>query len=256
MLPPKNTVTVETVKGRHRYSTPLGDFWGATTFLDMDGSKTPGLIAWAAKRERDAAGEAAVKNAGQGSWNYEEGMKAYRERLLASLPEEREHVRALDQAGDVGSEVHDAVEKITAGGAPTMLSDGAARSMDLWVPWWQNSGYKVIATEQPVWHESGYAGTIDAVLEKDGETEIVDYKSGSGIYFSHHLQLAAYLYAARTFIPVHRAKIVHIPTKPGGKLKVVELGQLNGKRRIENHDLFKAFTGLKEAWGVLNERAN
>lgn len=52
-----------------------------------------------------------------------------------------------------------------------------------------------------------YAGTLDLACEINGELWIVDFKTGSGIYFSHELQLAAYKQAYEEMFGV---KVLHI----------------------------------------------
>src|SRR3990167_6869337 len=62
-----------------------------------------------------------------------------------------------------------------------------------WIAWSKTHTIRVLTLErQYVSTIHAYGGTIDAVLEIDGETVICDWKSSVKPYQSHFLQLAAY----------------------------------------------------------------
>lgn len=121
------------------------------------------------------------------------------------------HTRKSDKGKDVGTEVHDAIEKYLATGEVTefpleILSTGARvksaaqKAFESFQKWFESVKPKVLATEQIVYsREHGYAGTFDALLEIDGKIVLCDVKtsnasrtSPTGIYPEYFLQLGAY----------------------------------------------------------------
>lgn len=93
-----------------------------------------------------------------------------------------------------------------------------ARFMDEW-------DVEPLAAERPVFHEGDrWAGTVDLVARlRGGEAWVLDYKTGSGVYPEHALQLTAYRHAThiqlrsdhgalfdRTMIATTRAGVVHV----------------------------------------------
>lgn len=110
------------------------------------------------------------------------------------------------EAGDRGTIVHHAIEKLTfdkvlAMDAKIKDREGVEREMTpdeyycvlTFSQWYQASGNpKAIAVERTVESEKyGYAGTLDYIFEMDGKNVLLDIKTSKSIWPSHELQVSA-----------------------------------------------------------------
>jgi hypothetical protein len=104
------------------------------------------------------------------------------------------HIR--DTKADLGTVVHDAIQKITASGDLPALSEydeevrGYLRALSRW--WFEQSP---IIVEQEVIVASlqhRYAGRYDCIVEIDDRVGLIDFKTSGGIYESYSEQLALY----------------------------------------------------------------
>lgn len=71
----------------------------------------------------------------------------------------------------------------------------------------ENHQVKVIATEMPVSCQY-FGGTIDFLVEVDGEVYLVDFKTSNHISYKHFLQLSAYRYMLMTQNNIYPSKCV------------------------------------------------
>jgi hypothetical protein len=138
--------------------------------------------------------------------------------------------RVRDEAGAVGTQVHDAIEATVHGEDPAPhLDDLGTEAMRAqahaaygsWRTWWDREGHAMewLATEWPLLHERWrYGGTVDAVAMRDGELLVVDWKTSRRTYTAHIYQCAAYALAweAMTGAAVAGCVIVRAD-KAGGK---------------------------------------
>ena len=106
-------------------------------------------------------------------------------------------------AAELGSAVHDAIETYALTGTRPVVDDEVLPFLDQFDEWAQVWQPKYLAAEAAIYNRTyGYAGTLDAIVEIDGQTVIVDYKSTrksvdsrgkvSTPYPEVALQLAAY----------------------------------------------------------------
>lgn len=90
------------------------------------------------------------------------------------------HTIRRDSGADVGTAVHAAIELYLTKMVTTDIvgSKEGNKALNAFIEWFASSGAKVIATEQPVYsRERQYCGKFDALLEIDGETVLVDFKT-------------------------------------------------------------------------------
>lgn len=130
---------------------------------------------------------------------------------------ELEAERRRDAAADFGTRLHAAAAAI-ARGQRLLELDVPGRwqaAVDLVAKWYADNVETVLAVEQGVasarWQ---YAGTIDAVVILRGRKrpDIIDYKSGAGVYLSSVLQLAGYQIAEREWNGYACGRLVlHLP---------------------------------------------
>lgn len=201
---------------RTRYYSYEGrSYVSVTSILDI--INKPALVNWAANQERDDV----VRVAGD---LYDEIKKtgskltktAFKADLLKHLPAQRSHRRQLETAASIGTEVHSYLEWWLSGrmgGQKTVvapkLSELCAGSVRMWGEWAAAVNLVPEVLEaMVVKEEPPYAGTLDALcsltVPKDkgfdslaGSTvrAVCDWKTASGIYPEHLMQIAAYAYA-------------------------------------------------------------
>ena len=100
-------------------------------------------------------------------------------------------IEKRDAAADLGTRVHDAVEK---GRLLTEVADDERPFVAHYLNWLDLSHAEIIATEKQVFNLTvGFAGTFDSLVRfPNGQYWIVDLKTGSGIYPEHAMQCLAY----------------------------------------------------------------
>jgi len=251
----------------HRYSrTPDGVFPGVTTVLKVLGLSKEGLIKWATNLEREAvldqANEIYKRNRDRGPGEIFDG-DCFRGQVEAELVGSRAHQRALEKAGDIGTQVHNRIRWFLArecgvdrGPAPPM-NDAASRAYVSFTDWWSEAGLKPIRVEQPLWDPmTGYAGTCDLIADTGTTLEVWDFKSGKGIYLEYHLQLMAYVHAARRWAPISGGGIVRLPKTEGEVFDPQRDIERLGERKYDGRtfseaQLLAAFTAALTAWSIL-----
>jgi hypothetical protein len=165
---------------RHRYSWNGGPLYpSVTTILGI--KDKPALVGWA-KRETAAC---AVRNLDVLERMVRSGGPQATVDWLKRIPD-----YARDASADLGSAVHAAAEAIARGQSGPVAEDVAPfvaayrrDFLDVFHP-------RFIAVEAMVCSERyEYGGTADAFAEIDGETWLLDYKTGAGVYPDTALQL-------------------------------------------------------------------
>ncbi len=106
----------------------------------------------------------------------------------------------VERAGEVGSHVHDAIDRYLNKEELVWLADDETLyTFEEWnmickfVEFWKEHKPELIAHEYNVVSDNiKLGGTIDLVCKINGETWLIDYKTSNAIYPSHHLQIGAY----------------------------------------------------------------
>jgi len=167
---------------------------GVTSVLKMWGD--PGaLVNWAANQAVDAIARGETK---------EDARKA--------------HLKVRDAAGDKGKEVHAQLEALINRWidekelALSVTTDPVVNAV---LEWMKTEGYTPIKSEFPVYNlDLWYAGIMDAVVEKDGQRFILDFKTSGSLQTKNFYQCGAYSLAIKNMkeeAEVGGAIIVHIP---------------------------------------------
>jgi ATP-dependent exoDNAse (exonuclease V) beta subunit len=117
--------------------------------------------------------------------------------MLTNTPESAAETKTL--TADFGSAMHDAYQNLLLGNELDLATDypdtKSKRHLMSFHRWFYafTPDAKTIQTEHTVASVTHkFAGTLDLAVVKDGKLILVDFKTTSGIYYSHHLQLAAY----------------------------------------------------------------
>jgi hypothetical protein len=107
--------------------------------------------------------------------------------------------KVRDHAADVGSLAHHFIHchlagrpAVTATSTPVVV-EKAWSCFQGFLNWQAAHQLELLGTElEVVSEEYQYGGTLDLVARVDGVLSIVDFKTGSGVYPEHRIQLAAY----------------------------------------------------------------
>lgn len=117
-----------------------------------------------------------------------------------------------------GQRVHKRIEKalLEVDGEPDTRGCSSVERLMLenWRTWWGGELYDVIEVERVVHHPGkGYAGTLDAIFDRDGYRHVVDWKTARKlphtVYPEHLMQVSAYA-TASSMPPVASAAVVYI----------------------------------------------
>ncbi len=168
-------------------------------------------------------------------------------------------------AGERGSIVHQACERIARGGSVS-LSDkfenpetGQQREISAnefhcamtFAEWWESERPEIIAIERTVWSgKYNYCGTEDYVLRLKSTNykiiHVVDVKTSKNVYSSHELQVSALKHADSSLPRNAQGKVV------GVKLGILQVGYtLNKKKQFkytEVPDRFPLFLAAQKIW--------
>lgn len=144
-----------------------------------DGTRVPGVTT-------------VIKNLG---WGTDALLGWARKEALAG----RNHRDTMEKAADVGTLAHSLVEAnlrssvVDLSPYPEEVKDPALTAYRAWLDWRAVTHLKVLTLETPlVSEELRCGGTIDFVGETILGLTLIDWKTSSGIYGSHRIQVAAY----------------------------------------------------------------
>lgn len=134
-----------------------------------------------------------------------------------------------DAAALNGTQIHAHAERMVAG-QPVEVPDTQLGAVQALARWMDQVGLEPILVERPVVHlEHQWAGTFDLVGTIAGQTWLLDWKTGKGVYAEATLQLAAYAHATHVltnggvlvgWTPPERVGAVHITSDAAELLEV------------------------------------
>lgn len=105
------------------------------------------------------------------------------------------------KSAEKGSNVHKAIEEMLLGKEPVWITNSgyANYALDEWMmilrfaDFWNTYKPRLIASEYHIFsHNYKYAGTIDLILELNGEIWVIDIKTSNNLHTTYELQTAAY----------------------------------------------------------------
>lgn len=169
--------------------TPHGRFyeWAGQDFVSVttaikNGVAKPALVDWAARTIANIAVKAQ-------DWDSGSPNKIETDYLLSNFEETRM------SSSVTGNIVHEIAERIAKGEVidPETLDDSVKPFVTAFMEFISDFKPKFIESEAFVASRKyGYAGTLDAIVEMNGETYVLDIKTGKNIYPEVGLQLSAY----------------------------------------------------------------
>ena len=107
------------------------------------------------------------------------------------------HRKKKEDAGTRGKDVHTFAERVLVNGDAKMPPDPeTAKGCAAFLSWLDGVNLEVINSERIIFSKTWwYCGTTDVYGRIKGKNCVIDFKSGSGFYDEHPLQLAAYAVA-------------------------------------------------------------
>ena len=194
---------------------------GVTTAIGI--LAKPALIPWAYKRGKD-------------------GLELYESR---------------DRAANVGTIVHERIMayykryEIDDSNIAPDVWEATENCMKSFYQWATPRNVKPELVEVPLISEQyQYGGTFDLLGDMDGELTILDFKTGSGLYEEHFIQVAGYLQLVREagYSPV-KVVILNIPKTADDSFTVKSISADSEVMKLR----FKKFINLVEIWHIDNQ---
>lgn len=172
---------------KHVYTANDEQVAGVTTALSI--INKPALIPWAVKETVEHIRNNLVPG---------EGLD---ELQINALLHEAKNARfkKSDGAKDAGTMIHNWIEDYLKGEEPELpVNETLNRAIKGFLKFWKQIEDKteIVHIERPLCSmKYKYAGTPDLIARIDGKLTIVDWKSGSGIYPEHFVQMGGYAVA-------------------------------------------------------------
>ena len=136
-----------------------------------------------------------------------------------------------NEAADIGTAAHSAIETHVNGGNPeaainTLLQvpEDRLKAMNafaLYLKWEQQTGIKMISKYQEiqlVCPQYKFGGTPDAIGEINGEIVLLDWKTSNGVYQDYIIQLAAYQHLINNGVRMSDGKPLDFKVSKGAHL--------------------------------------
>tara|TARA_R110002020_G_scaffold374929_6_gene586186 strand:+ start:64 stop:891 length:828 start_codon:yes stop_codon:yes gene_type:complete len=149
-----------------------------------------------------------LRNFGIESWKatwINDQMEHYRGRKLTETVSSSIVNRSRREADDsawLGSRMHQIIEGLLKDEeVDSLITDQLEPAVRAWLKWRQHFlNWELVGTEVGVYYDSPngwdrYAGQVDAVFKNGMEYMVVDWKTTSGIYPDHYMQVSAYAHA-------------------------------------------------------------
>jgi len=107
------------------------------------------------------------------------------------------HSEKKQEAADIGTEIHDWVEKHIKGENPEMPESKEAQiGVTSFLQWKEENKVSFLSSERVVYSKKhDYIGKMDIEAKVNGKLCLIDIKSSNGLYNTYNLQTAAYVMA-------------------------------------------------------------
>jgi hypothetical protein len=173
----------------------------------------------------------------------------------------------MRRAGDEGTQVHNAAEKILRGEEVRWIeSDGHVNyNTHVWrmilsfYDFWNTHKPTLLLSEEFMFSDTHkYSGTLDLLVELNGKKWIIDIKTSTSIHTSHFLQMSAYVkaYEEKYMQKVDNTGILWLksskkgPDKTGKRIQGAGWELKEGDKTIE--DYFEMFLHTYETYKMMH----
>jgi len=108
-----------------------------------------------------------------------------------------QHALRKEEAANIGTQVHDWIEKYIKDEEPEMPESKEAQiGVNAFLDWVKSNKVKFISSERVVYSKKyNYVGKMDIEAKVNGKLCLIDIKTSNGLYNSYNLQTAAYVKA-------------------------------------------------------------
>lgn len=178
--------------------------------------------------------------------NYDEHNSLHE--LLEVAKVEWRNVR--DEAANKGTAVHAMAEQWIRGEQPEFTGDPQIDSgFEAFLKWQKEHKAEFIETEKLLFSEKHhFAGTTDAIANVDGKITVIDFKTSTGVYPEHYIQLAGYWLALEESQQVDQGLIMHLDKNTGEFTSYF----ISAEEIQKYKDAFIAALELKKALKLIN----
>lgn len=110
---------------------------------------------------------------------------------------EEQHTIKKTEASNIGTEVHEWIEKYVSGGKSEMPDrKEAIIGINAFLDWEKDNKVKFISSERAVYsRKHDFMGKMDIEAKVNGKLCLIDIKTSNGIYNTYNMQTAAYVKA-------------------------------------------------------------
>lgn len=173
----------------------------------------------------------------------------------------------MRRAADEGTQVHKAIENILSGGEVRWIeADGRVNyHTHVWkmilgfVDFWTTYKPTLLLSEEFMYSDTHkYCGTLDLLVEINGEKWLIDIKTSNNIHDSYYLQVAAYskAYEERYMQKINRNGILWLksakrgPDKNGKKMQGAGWEIMEGKKSVDEY--FEMFLHTFKTYKIMH----
>jgi hypothetical protein len=156
-----------------------------------------------------------------------------------------ESQRIKSEAGERGTNVHQAIEHLLAGQNLNRLGSSLEEwwKISTFVDWYHDFKPEVLATEIALFSKKyKFAGRVDCIAKINGKITVIDWKTSGSIYDHYPLQFASYAQAVEenTDLKVEQTAVVQMGTKSKKGYKFEEYS--DWKKHL------KVFAHVQKTW--------
>lgn len=196
----------------------------------LDDGKSGGLMGWAKK--------VAIENMAQALKQKLNESITITEEIINWLSQEakKEPERLRDEACDVGSQCHNAIDDMIKGIKDYerhLIDDRAKKAFENFISWFKSNNYEFISGDIPVVSvKYGFGGRLDALAKQDKNIILLDWKTSNSIKTSYAYQVGGYAIALQETYDIKpkRAFVVRFSKDT----EEVEEKEVNLKEAIQN----------------------
>lgn len=170
----------------------------------------------------------------------------------------------MDRAAERGTKVHDAIEKYINGADLNWFAPDGKMNFEL--DEWQMvcrymdfhkdylEGSELAAETQLFSHKLKLGGTADLVCEINGETWLIDFKTGKNSYKTHELQLAVYkeMWDEKNDPKIDRYGILYLDTAHRTKKQFQGIGWQLKEFTKDHEKNFRLYQHTRALWNEEN----